>query len=149
MAHTLEDIKARLDSMFSKLPSMGAVTQSEIEDELLNITIDGYPFSITASIREVKSIVGIREVPTFDLYITDIVPATRWNPAEDVDRELGQHDNAACLAEKMIHLLMSEQLMNISEMVEDELNPECPECGGDPYYVNPNPRKDECPTCEC
>jgi len=125
---TLDDIKARLDSIFPRL-GLGAITRSEIEDDCLCFDVDRYPFMVGLGTEPVKSLIGPIDRQVITLTILIHHPG-RFNPYDggmlpDVeDVELGQFQTVYECVRKMVDTIMAEKIEGLCEIVEDELAPE-------------------------
>jgi hypothetical protein len=117
----LSELSAELTKIFGHLRMVEKV-ESKIDNDCIEINLDGYLFYIVQDEVPVKTIAGERMLPGFAMSIIEHVPG-RWNPYDggdppyDDEHELGQFRNSVELALKMATMMVTDEVNNICQNI--------------------------------
>jgi hypothetical protein len=108
----LAQLNAELTQIFGDF-SQVKETKSEVNDDEIKITVDGYEFWIVPQEIEVKSIAGKRMLPGFAMSAILWEPGSRNHPPTEEDYELGEFRSSGEIAKKIVHVIVDNELNNI------------------------------------
>ena len=110
---TLDELSAQLHEVLRQLRFVDKL-KSNIEDDCMTLDVDGYEFYIVPQEVMVKTIAGKRPLPGFAMSIVIHKESfDRDEPPCDDEKELGEFRSVGEVAEKIAHMIVTDDLDNI------------------------------------